>query len=687
LQRADTVGLFQVESRAQMSALPRNSPRCFYDIVIQVAIIRPGPIVGKMMNPFLKRRQNLEPVQYAHPSLEPVLKRTLGVPLFQEQLLRMAMVVANFSGGEAEELRRAMGNKRSQAKMAAIEARLRSGMTKNGISRKAQDEIVQSIVSFALYGFPESHAASFALLAYASAYLKCNYLAAFTAALLNNQPMGFYHPATIVKDAQRHGLKVRPVDVTRSQWPCTLECECGEDAPHNRAGCKLSLRMGLRYVRGLREEAAQSLVRERTRTGFASVDDLARRVRELRRNELNMLAQIGALNGIGGFFSDATDEQKCKKCHPEPLLAKDLPEIFTVPCNIAAFPLEPSPESRLRAKKSDTCAGDPPPKAAQDDSPLDANNGTAEAVPLPKSRSVVEASQEDSSCEFWVGSPDFQSGESAVADFQALRQRSIAKNALQRRPAELPGAKAHFQTDIALPLDWKSSSPRLEVGGSHLEGSHIKDQSNFSISTSEAVSLPNSRCAPMLHAGDGACPVSTNGNGKLHRRDALWQVERAAWVEGPLLAEIAEADSPSPLARMNLEERLIADYHGTGLTVGPHPMLYRRDQMNRMKVVRAIDLHRLKHGQFTRIAGCVIARQRPGTANGFIFLSLEDETGISNAIITPDLYDQNRLLVIHERFLLIEGILQNVENVISVKAVRVSRLEITEAATRSHDFH
>ena len=164
-------------------------------------------------------------------------------------------------------------------------------------------------------------------------------------------------------------------------------------------------------------------------------------------------------------------------------------------------------------------------------------------------------------------------------------------------------------------------------------------------------------------------------------------MEKAAWVEGPLLADIAEPDSPSPLAQMTSEERLIADYHGTGLTVGPHPMLYRREEMNRMRVVRAIDLCRLKHGQFTRIAGCVIARQRPGTANGFIFLSLEDETGISNAIIMPDLYDQNRLLVIHERFLLIEGILQNVENVISVKALRVSRLEITDAVTRSHDFH
>jgi error-prone DNA polymerase len=174
---------------------------------------------------------------------------------------------------------------------------------------------------------------------------------------------------------------------------------------------------------------------------------------------------------------------------------------------------------------------------------------------------------------------------------------------------------------------------------------------------------------------------------KLHRRDALWQVERAAWVEGPLLAAIPDPDSHSPLAQMTSEERLIADYHGTGLTVGPHPMQYRREEMNRMHVVRAIDLHCVNHGKFVRIAGCVIARQRPGTANGFIFLSLEDETGISNAIITPDLYDQNRLLIIHERFLLIEGILQNVENVISVKAMGVSKLEITEAATRSHDFH
>ncbi|MGB2837018.1 MAG: error-prone DNA polymerase, partial [Candidatus Sulfotelmatobacter sp.] len=210
LQQADTIGLFQVESRAQMSCLPRLRPKRFYDIVVQVAIIRPGPIVGQMVNPFLLRRQGREDVTYPHPSLEPVLKRTLGVPLFQEQLLRLAMIAANFTGGEAEDLRRAMGFKRSQARMKEIEARLRAGMTQNGISPEAQEKIILSITSFALYGFPESHAASFALIAYASAFLKCHYLAAFTAALLNNQPMGFYSPATIVKDAQRHGLKMLP---------------------------------------------------------------------------------------------------------------------------------------------------------------------------------------------------------------------------------------------------------------------------------------------------------------------------------------------------------------------------------------------------------------------------------------------------------------------------------------------
>src|SRR5579859_1513699 len=280
LRKADTVGMFQVESRAQMASLPRNAPVKFYDLVVQVAIIRPGPIVGKMMHPYMRRRQGKESVGYAHPSLEPVLKRTLGVPLFQEQLLRMAMIAANFTGGEAEDLRRAMGFKRSEERMHKIEAKLRSGMTQNGFSPETQEEIITQITSFARYGFPESHAASFALIAYASAYLKQYYLAAFTAALLNNQPMGFYSPAVLVHDAQLHGLRVKPVNALHSEWNCTIEhaMKDGQDVP--------SLRIGFRYVRGMRETAAEKLVAERQLRAFGGIEDLIRRVPELQKQEL-----------------------------------------------------------------------------------------------------------------------------------------------------------------------------------------------------------------------------------------------------------------------------------------------------------------------------------------------------------------------------------------------------------------
>jgi error-prone DNA polymerase len=550
LQQADTVGLFQVESRAQMSCLPRLRPKHFYDIVVQVAIIRPGPIVGQMVNPFLLRRQGREDVTYPHPSLEPVLKRTLGVPLFQEQLLRLAMIAANFTGGEAEDLRRAMGFKRSQARMKEIEARLRAGMTHNGIPHDAQEKIVLSITSFALYGFPESHAASFALIAYASAYLKCHYLAAFTAALLNNQPMGFYSPATITKDAQRHGLKMLPVDVTCSEWMCSLEtvASCrlpvaskvvgcwslvvGQEGAKNQAverrqnaahgvsrgetettenavpeGRKnISLRLGLRYVRGLREEAAQALVRERMRAPFTSIHDLTRRVPELRKDELTTLAEIGALNAVSTEY---------------PVSSKT----FVIP----------TPERKRGAEES-----------------------------------------------------------------------------------------------------------RYSVLGARYS---------------------------------------------LHRRDALWQVERAVRGSGPLLEELPEPDSPSPLYPMNHEERLVADFHGTGLTVGPHPMAYRRDWLNAMGIRRASELRDIPSGKRLRIGGCVITRQRPGTAKGFVFVSLEDETGVANAIIAPDLFHRNRLLLASERFLAIEGILQNQDNVISVKAEHVLPLFVTNAETVSHDFH
>jgi len=291
LQRADTIGMFQVESRAQMASLPRNRPEKFYDLVVQVAIIRPGPIVGKMMHPYMRRRQKKEEVTYPHPSLESALKRTLGVPLFQEQLLRMAMVVANFSGSEADELRRAVGMRRSWERMKNLEGRLRDGMTANGLDAETQETIIENISSFALYGFPESHAASFALIAYASAYIKVKYLAAFTCAMLNNQPMGFYSPSVIIEDARRHGLRVKPIDVQVSEWSCSVEQE---------ADFSLSLRLGLGYVRGLRRQSAEAIVASRAQNIFNFVDDLVLSVPSLNRKELALLANVGALNGLNG---------------------------------------------------------------------------------------------------------------------------------------------------------------------------------------------------------------------------------------------------------------------------------------------------------------------------------------------------------------------------------------------------
>jgi error-prone DNA polymerase len=462
LQHADTVGMFQVESRAQMSCLPRLCPRDFYDIVVEVAIIRPGPIVGEMVNPYLERRLGRQAVDYLDPSLEPVLKRTLGIPLFQEQLLRMAMIVAGFTGGEAEDLRRAMGFKRSEKRMREIEVKLRAGMDRKGIKTDAQERIIHSITAFALYGFPESHAASFALLAYASAYLKCHYLAAFTAAMLNNQPMGFYAPAILLNDARRHGLRVLPIDVTRSGWECTIE---GQMRP--------ALRLGLMYIKGLRAVAGQAIVRERERGPFRDIGDLARRVPEFRKQEMNQLAGVGALNSL------------------------------------------------------------------------------------------------------------------------------------------------------------------------------------------EAA----------------------------HRRDALWQAGHAVQPAGPLLDTLAEPGRASPLVRMTNVERLNADFAGTGVTIGRHPMAYRREEMNALGVTPARQLARMRNGSTVRVAGCVIVRQRPGTAKGFVFLSMEDETGVINAIVTPDLFDRYRFELLSSSFLLIDGTLQNVDHVVSVKAGRVEGLAAQIAAAVSHDFH
>ena len=298
LQKADTVGMFQVESRAQIAFLPKSKPANFYDIVVQVAIIRPGPIVGNMLQAYIKRRQGLEPVTYPHDSLKPILERTMGVPLFQEQLLKMAMDIAGFSGGEANELRRAMGFKRPDRRMEQISKNLRDGMSKNNIPTAVQEQIVEYVKAFANYGFPESHAFSFALLAYASAYFMVHYRAAFMTAMFNNYPLGFYSAATLVKDAQRHGLHFIALDINKSQYHFIVEEVNGEK----------QVRVGLKFVRGLRKEIGEMIVAERNRvsTGsdsdwvpFSSVEDLVRRVPEINKREIRALSLAGALNFEG----------------------------------------------------------------------------------------------------------------------------------------------------------------------------------------------------------------------------------------------------------------------------------------------------------------------------------------------------------------------------------------------------
>jgi error-prone DNA polymerase len=454
--RADTIGTFQVESRAQMATLPRMRPVTFYDLAIEVAIIRPGPIQGGLMHPYLRRRQGLEEITYIDPRLEPALRRTLGVPLFQEQILQIAMVMADFTGSEAEELRRAVSFHRSQERMSKIVVKLRARMEAKNTPPASIEEIIRSISSFALYGFPESHAISFALLAYASCWLKVHRGPEFYACLLNNQPMGFYSPATLIRDAKRRKIQVRPVCIKRSSWRCTIE-------PDD------SIRLGFTVVRGLSKSRGQTMLEERDRRPFASIADFKRRA-PLNRDELRILAELGALNAL-------------------------------------------------------------------------------------------------------------------TAD----------------------------------------------------------------------------------------------------RRTAQWEAEEQLLPEDDLFASNS-AGSASPLAPMDAIERLQADYRGTELTTGPHPMALVRERFP--DLWRASDLEGITNGLLIRIGGAVICRQRPGTANGFVFISLEDETGVANAIVEPPIFERDRLTIVHEPFLVIEGRAQNVSGVIHVRAERVEALLVRELSTaESHDFH
>ncbi|CAB1076582.1 DNA polymerase [Alkalispirochaeta odontotermitis] len=289
--RSDTVGVFQIESRAQMAMLPRLKPRRYYDLVIEISIVRPGPITGGMVHPYLRRREGLEPVVYPHPSLKPVLEKTLGVPLFQEQVIRLAMVAANYSPGEADQLRRDMAAWRRSGRIERHRERLIQRMMAKGIAREFAERVFEQIRGFGEYGFPESHAASFALIAYASAWMKCHYPEVFACALLNAQPMGFYSSASIVNDAKRHGVKVHPANVMHSSWDCTLE-------PVSQGPCRHAVRIGLRYVKGLGQREWRRIDQFRIERRFTSLADFVART-ALNDGVLTRLAEAGALDCFG----------------------------------------------------------------------------------------------------------------------------------------------------------------------------------------------------------------------------------------------------------------------------------------------------------------------------------------------------------------------------------------------------
>ena len=329
IARADTVGVFQIESRAQMSMLPRLRPACFYDLVIEVAIVRPGPIQGNMVHPYLRRRQGLEPVSYPSQTVRKVLERTLGIPIFQEQVIKLAMVAAGFTPGEADRLRRSMAAWRRHGQILEFEQRLVDGMRARGYAEQFARQLFKQILGFGEYGFPESHAASFALLVYVSAWLKHYYPTAFTCALLNSQPMGFYTPRQLVDDLRRHAGEVRPVDATCSDWACTLEKSGSESIPGKTdSDPGFCLRLGLQMVRGLSRQGAERLIRARSRLPFRDVADLVQRAR-LERGDLEALAAANTLASLAGHRHQA--RWACAGIEPQRPLLEDIPVAEVTP--------------------------------------------------------------------------------------------------------------------------------------------------------------------------------------------------------------------------------------------------------------------------------------------------------------------------------------------------------------------
>jgi error-prone DNA polymerase len=501
---ADTIGVFQIESRAQQAMLPRMRPKSFYDLVIEVAIVRPGPIQGGMIHPYLRRRQGLEPVAYPSGAVEEVLERTLGVPIFQEQVMQLAVVAAGFTPGEADKLRRAMAAWRRRGGLEPFEKRLKEGMSERGYSGQFADQIYRQILGFGEYGFPESHSASFALLVYVSSWLKCYEPAAFTCALLNSQPMGFYAPAQLVQDAQRHGVEIQPVDVLYSEWDCTL-------------------------------------------TGVRS-------------------------QGVG---------------------------------------------------LSPPFQGGVPPQAAGWLAPQ-----TARRLPQPAIRLGLRM----------------------VKGLSELTGRRLA----EARKSSWPAVTNH--------------------------ASRITNHGSFE-ALARAADLDRKEMNALAVAGALA---SISG----HRRQAVWETTGVE-PRPPLLAGAPIPDIIPPLQPPSEGEDMVADYASLGLTLGRHPVALLRPRLERMRMATAAQLKQMPHGRLTRATGLVIGRQRPDTASGVIFVTLEDETGMINVVVWNGVAEKQRRALLGSRLMAVHGVLERegeVVHLIAGKLVDHSHL-LGRLVARSRDFH
>ena len=505
--RGETTGVFQIESRAQISMLPRLRPRCFYDLVIEVAIIRPGPIQGGMVHPYLRRRQGVEPMTYPSEAVRQVLERTLGVPIFQEQVMQLAIVAAGFTPGEADQLRRSMAAWKRKGGLERFHQRLLDGMAEHGYTQQFAEQIYKQICGFGEYGFPESHSASFALLAYVSSWLKYYEPAAFLTALLNSQPMGFYSPSQLTQDAQRHGVEVRAADVTVSHWECHLE---------KRENGTPAVRLGLNMIRGLPQTTAQRIVESR---------------------------------GM---------------------------QIATSKISLTS-------------------------------------------TPLPRGEGLFSL---------------LPAGEGS-----GMRERSYRNVSLKHHPFE-------STEDLA-----------------------------------RRASLNQGDLQRLAHAGALATLAG-------HRRNAHW-LAAGVHAQSQLLQDAPILEVASQLTAPSEGQDIVADYMSTGLTLGRHPLALLRPRLKHMKLVTAKELALLADGDHVRAAGIVTCRQRPGTASGVVFVTLEDETGYVNVVVWRKLVEKQRRELLGSRLLGVEGKLQREGDVIQLVAHRLTdhtRL-LGTLTTASRDFH